>query len=177
MEMLSFMPILGIGIATSILVGQYIGRDKKHIAVRVTYNALRLAIMYTVSLGLLFMVVPRFFLQLFSGNDPTEFERIVAVAVPLMRVLAFFIVCDTFNLIFASAIKGAGDTKFQMWFAVLWAWLFYVPGTCVILVVLKLHVMYAWMWAVLYLGLLGLVFFLRFRSNKWQAIELIEKKL
>ncbi|MCP4755581.1 MAG: MATE family efflux transporter, partial [Proteobacteria bacterium] len=43
-NMLAFMPMLGIGQATSILVGQYMGRKKPDIGISVTYRSLKLAV-------------------------------------------------------------------------------------------------------------------------------------
>ena len=172
-EGLSFMPVLGIGIATSTLVGQYIGRQRKEVAIKAAYSCLKLTLAYAISIGVLFVFVPEIFVGLFTRVNPEEFTEIAGHIYPMMKILAFFIFFDAISITFASTIKGAGDTKFQMIMSILCAWLLFVPGIYVILQIYSLPVKFAWLWATFYLAVLALIFFLRFKSNRWQKIDVI----
>jgi len=88
--------------------------------------------------------------------------------------MAFFALFDSLNIIFGDAIKGAGDTKFQMMTAIAAAWLFFVPGIYMVLHVWHKPMLHAWIWGVAYVFVLAAVFFLRFRSNKWQHIKITQ---
>ncbi len=175
LESISFLPILGIGIATSTLVGQMIGRGRHDLAIRATYSALILNLLYTGTLALAFFFLPDFFISFFSLKNPEGMREIALQAHSLLKILAFFIVADAVCLTFGSAIKGAGDTKFQMIMSVLSAWIFYVPSVYFFCHILGKPIEWAWIISALHLGILGLVFTLRFRSNRWQKIDIIEK--
>lgn len=172
-EMISFMSILGIGTATSTLVGQHIGKNRKDHAVLTTYSAFKLSMAITGTLGLLFILFPDVFVAPFQTGKSAETHAIFIQTRPLMRILAFFIICDAINIIFASTIKGAGDTRYQMIVSMILAWLFFVPGAYILLGVLEKPIEYAWVWATLYLLIQGIVFYLRFKSNKWQNIDML----
>ncbi|MBF0312876.1 MAG: MATE family efflux transporter [Oligoflexia bacterium] len=172
-ELISFMPILGCGMATSALVGQYIGKGRSDVAKKVCYSALKLCVAYCGSIGLLFTFVPDLFIYLFTIGQTTD--DISNYAHILIRILALFILCDAFNITFGSTIKGGGDTRFHMIAFLLAAWIFFIPGVLVILEVLNLSIAYAWGWSVLYLFLLAIIFYFRFKSDKWLSHKVIDK--
>jgi MATE family multidrug resistance protein len=73
------------------------------------------------------------------------------------------------------ALKGSGDTKFVMTtLAITSIFLLVIPSYLLIEVFHK-PVTYAWISVVANLGIVGVVFFLRFRSGKWHKIEVIER--
>jgi hypothetical protein len=55
------------------------------------------------------------------------------------------------------------------------AWFFFAAGEVLIVLVFKLGVVAAWAWALVYICLLALGLMARFRSRRWQNIELIER--
>ncbi len=122
-NMLAFMPVIGLGLATLTLVGKYIGMKKPDVSVRVAHNAVRLAGIYALTLGALFVVVPGLFINIFGSGNSAEYAQILAKSRPLMKVLAVFIFFDAVGIIFADALRGAGDTRFQMLGASAAAWL------------------------------------------------------
>jgi len=80
------------------------------------------------------------------------------------------------NIIFSGALKGAGDTRFAMWAAIIVAWVFFVPPVYLIIEVFEKGVLMAWGWATLYIILIGSVFCWRFRKGKWKEIDLLGRK-
>ena len=172
-NMLAFMPMLGVGQATSILVGQYMGRKKPDIGIRVTYRALRMAVIYGVMIGFIFITFPEFFLSLFAGEDAEAHASITAAAIPIFRVLPAFLLCDCGAIIFGSALGGVGDTRFKMWFVVSLSALFFAPGEFLILGYWRMPAIYGWIFCAFYIFLFGLVLFLRFRQGKWREIDMV----
>lgn len=171
-NMLAFMPILGIGMATQTLVGQYLGRGSVNSAVKIAHSGIKLAMMYTVPTVFLFLIFPDFFVGLLtSGSDP-DFVAIHAKSVTLMKVLAMFILFDSANIIFVNVIKGAGDTKFAMIVIVLLAWFMFIPGVYAITTTLKIDIIYAWWWITLYVACLAAIFYMRFKSGKWKTMKI-----
>ncbi|MDP6381249.1 MAG: hypothetical protein QF662_07895, partial [Phycisphaerae bacterium] len=75
---------------------------------------------------------------------------------------------------YASAIKGAGDTRFVMWVVALLSFTVMVIPTYVCIEIFKLGVEYAFLFAVMYGGVSVLIFYLRYRGGKWQSMRVIE---
>jgi len=170
---LAFMPILGVGIATTTLVGQYMGRKRPDVAEHVVFNALKMASVYALTLAAIFFITPGPLVNLFVSGAAGDFAAIKAKAFPMMKILAFYILFDATGIIFGDAIKGAGDTKFQMTASLTCAWLLFVPGTYFLISRLQASVETLWLWALMYIFVLALVFYSRFRSGKWREIDIM----
>ncbi|OIN99543.1 MAG: hypothetical protein AUJ51_12760 [Elusimicrobia bacterium CG1_02_56_21] len=173
-NMLVFMPVIGLGLATLTLAGKYIGMKKPDVSMRVTYNAARLAGIYALVFGLLFIAAPGFFINIFGSGHTAEYAEILALSRPLMKILAVFIFFDTVSIVFSDALRGAGDTRFQMIGASAAAWLLFVPGAWYILHRAGGDLEHAWAWGSFHVFLLSLFFLLRFRSGLWRRIDILK---
>lgn len=174
-ETLSFLPMVGMSIATSTLVGEYIGRGNHDLAAKSVRSALNMALAYTIVLAMAYFFVPQWFISMFRPGHETaaEFEGIVASGSMLLRLVAVYTVFDTVFIIYSGALKGAGDTRFAMWAQIAIAWFFFVPPVYFITEYFHLGLFAAWCWAVAYVIVLGLVFLNRFRSGRWKYIDMI----
>jgi MATE family multidrug resistance protein len=171
---LAFLPVIGVHQGISILVGQHIGRGNAKTAEKSTYSALYLAAGYMGTMSLLYVLFPNLFLSLFASEDTSaaEWVEIVKYGRVMLVMVALYSLFDSGNIIFSGALRGAGDTHFTMWMAVAMAWLFFVPPVYTLIVVLGRGVLVAWVWATVYICVLALVFYARFRTGKWQHIKL-----
>lgn len=167
----AFMPILGMGMGVLTLTGQYIGRKNYSSAVRAVFNGFKLAGGYVFILSALFIFLPGIFIKIFGAGGSADLPVILALTYKLIKILPLFILCDMTQVIFADAIKGAGDTRFQMITALVCAWGLFVPGTFIIIKTTG-KIEHIFLWACFYLFCMGLTFLLRFKSNKWQKIRL-----
>ena len=172
-NMLAFMPMMGIGMATSILVGQYMGKGKPDIVIKVTYRTLKMAYIYGVSIGITFLFFPDFFLNFFKGENSSTFSMIQAEAIPLFRILPLFLLCDCTAIVFGNTLNGVGDTRFKMWYVIAIACLLFAPGESLILGYLRLPVIYGWGFCIFYIFCFGLGFYLRFKQGKWREIDMV----
>jgi len=173
LEMLIFMPVLGLGIATSTLVGQYLGGRNKDTATKVVYSAARLTLGYAAVLGALFFWLPHFWINLFSSPADPRFAEVSRVAAPLVRILAFFIFFDALSIVLGDALRGGGDTRFHMTASMLCAWGLFVPGTWLLIHRLHSDMQLVWLWLTFYVFVLTVIFYFRFRSGKWREHNLI----
>ncbi|MGC8659219.1 MAG: MATE family efflux transporter, partial [Desulfomonilaceae bacterium] len=73
-ETLSFLPMIGMSIATSALVGEYIGREQPQIAEKRVTCAVSLALFYTGIMAALFWLVPEFLMDLFRPYQVTQVD-------------------------------------------------------------------------------------------------------
>lgn len=175
-ESISFLPILGVGMATSTLVGQMIGRGRPDLAINCAHNALKICLMYTGTLAFAFYFIPDFFISFFSIKNPQGMHDIAIQTRSLLKILSFFILANAVGLTYGSAIKGAGDTKFQMMISILSSWFFFVPGVFLFCHYYSKPPEWAWVISTIHLSILSIVFSLRFRSNRWQLINMTGKK-
>ena len=73
----------------------------------------------------------------------------------------------------AGALKGAGDTRFVMYYSVAMAWGVLVSGIVVIVFVLDGSILHAWAWLTFHVMVLAIGFVWRFRSGCWKSIDLL----
>jgi MATE family multidrug resistance protein len=171
----AFMPMLGCVIAVSVMVGQYLGRDRPDIAARSTYSGFHVTFVYMAAIALLYVLAPSIFILPFAANaDPESFEAIQALVVVLLRFVAVYSLFDTMNLIFAAAVKGAGDTHYVMRMMVVLSLAGLIAPTYVAIVLLHKGLFTGWYIASAYVIALGLAFLFRFLGGKWKSMRVIE---
>ncbi|MBU0735210.1 MAG: MATE family efflux transporter, partial [Proteobacteria bacterium] len=143
---LAFMPMIGSGIAISVLVGQYLGKNKPDVAQKSVYSGFHMAFMYMTTIAAAYVLIPDVFVIPFAAKaDPERFAEIYRITVILLRFVALYSIFDTMNLIFSSAIKGAGDTRYVMFMLVIATSLVLVVPTYLCVVVLGYGLMASWL--------------------------------
>jgi MATE family multidrug resistance protein len=174
---LAFMPMIGCGIAVSVLVGQYLGGDKPDRAQSVVYSGFHLTLVYMISIAAAYVLVPDVFVAPFALRaDPGGFSEIYGYSIVLLRFVAVYSVFDTMNIIFCSAIKGAGDTRYVMLVTVILSVFVFVLPVYLVVVVFEFGLMIAWVFATAYITLLGFIFYVRFLGGKWKTMRVIERR-
>jgi MATE family multidrug resistance protein len=174
---LAFMPMIGCGIAVSVLVGQYLGGEKPDHAQSAVYSGFHLTLTYMLSIAAAYVLVPDVFVAPFALRaDPKEFSEIYGYSIILLRFVAVYSVFDTMNIVFCSAIKGAGDTRYVMLITVILSVFVFILPVYLTVVVFEFGLMVAWIFATAYIILLGFIFYLRFLGGKWKAMRVIERR-
>ena len=175
-ETLSFLPMVGMSVATSAIVGEYIGRKRPDIAQKRVLCALVLALSYTALVAAFFWAAPDLLLRLFKPHQDTinNFQLLIDKGVILVRIIGAYTLFDTVFIIFNGALKGAGDTKFTMWAQVVIAWILFVPPVYIMTKYLGMGIFAAWIWMLIYVIVIGTVFWLRFRSGHWKTINVLD---
>ena len=173
---LAFLPMIGFGIAVSVSVGQYLGKDRPDLAERSVYSGFHLTFLYMSTMAALYVLVPNLFLRPFAAQaDAERFADIREMAVVLLRFVAVYSVFDTLNIIFAAGIKGAGDTRYVMVMILVVSSLVLVVPSYVALVLLHAGLYAGWTIASAYIILLGFAFLFRFLGGKWKSMRVIEE--
>lgn len=174
---IAFMPLLGMGMAATIVVGQYQGARDPATAERAGRTAMNIGWIYMSVIALSFLLLPEFYFSLFTG----EREGMVSMAdvMPtgrwLLIMMAVWGLLDAINLIVSGALRGAGDTRFVLTATSLAIWLVWIPGELVILLWLEAGLIAAWLWMTVFVFLLAGVFWVRFRRGRWKSIEMIRR--
>ena len=171
-----FIPMIGFSIAISAIVGQEVGRRRIWVARLATRNSVIMVACYMGTISVLFVLVPRFFLGVLlgeGGGSGPEYAAVEALAVVLMRFVAFYSFFDAFALVYSSSIKGAGDTRFVMW-ATLAVSLGLLVIPSYLCVAWGLPATVAWAFAAAYVIVMAVVFHQRYRAGHWQRMRVIE---
>jgi MATE family multidrug resistance protein len=177
LNMIAFLPMIGLGQAICILVGQRLGGDRPDLAERSTYTGLKWMLGYMACVAAVYLLLPTVIVSVFeSGRDPEEFARIAAVVPHLLVCVAFYTMADAVNFTFGFALRGAGDTRFVTLATFCLAWPIMVVPTY--LVVRNGGSVYAaWWFATAHIFAMATCFVLRFRAGNWKAMRVIEPTL
>lgn len=173
-NLVALLPMLGVAQAVSVLVGQRLGGDRPDLAERTAWTGFRLAWVYMTAGAALYVLTPGLFLAVFESDHEPDKWAAVAERVPvLLRFVAVYLLFDSVNLVFAFALRGAGDTRFVTAVSLVMSWPLMVLPTAA-----ALHFGWGlyWSWAFVtsYVIALAGVFFLRFRSGRWKTMRVIE---
>ena len=163
----SFMQAIGISIASSTLVGRYIGAGDLPAARRSFWNSQKLAGTLGAAIAVLYIAIPELLLRIFT-DDP-EVIRLGRALVIVGAVFQFF---DAFGIVAGGSLRGAGDTRWPFLVQTLFAWGMFVPLAYLFGVTLEGGVFGAWLGGALYVGALAVVFVWRFRAGAWESMEI-----
>ncbi|MFH0921528.1 MAG: MATE family efflux transporter, partial [Fibrobacterota bacterium] len=175
---IAFMPMIGLGITVSVLVGQFQGRNRPDLAARSVMSVFHMVFVYMVIVAASYVLIPDVFIYPYAAkSDPVVFPAIREMTLVLLMFVAFYSIFDSCNLVFASAIKGAGDTRYVMiMLAILSTVTFVIPVYLAIFVFHK-GIYTAWIILTAYIFLLATSFTLRFFGGKWKRMRVIEEPI
>lgn len=113
----TFMVPLGISSATAVRVGQAIGRRDGEAAARAGWAGLAIGTGFMAIAAATFVIFPAWIVRAFS-DDPA----VLAVGIVLLHVAAAFQLFDGIQVVAIGALRGAGDTRTPMVWAILGYW-------------------------------------------------------
>lgn len=111
----AFMVPVGISYATTFRIGQHFGAGRLHDARRAGRLGITLGACCMLGFALLFWLAPQWVVGLFLDLDNPAFAEIVALAVSLLAVAAWFELFDGIQTIAMGAIRGLKDGKTTFW--------------------------------------------------------------
>lgn len=178
LDLLAFLPVIGMGIATGIVVGQGIGAGDVRLGHRGTGSAMHISVLYMGLMGLLFIGAPELLMSLFHDQNMSDadFQNVSHMGTVMLRYVAAYALLDGVALTYLGALKGAGDIKWVMWTLVV------CSLTCMVLPI-TLFVNYTelgfhgpWICLFFYVLVLTIASWKRFHSGKWKDMSVIDLK-
>lgn len=166
---LAFIPAFALNQGISAIVGQWIGRGDFARARARTYTALRMAMVYMVSLGIFFAV---FGAELIGLVFAPEEALVLQLGHQLLIVAAVFQIFDAVCIVMSGALRGAGDTRWMMWVTFFSAYLVFIPCAIVLAFPLGGGVLGAWIGAAVYILVLSVLMWGRFRGERWREMNI-----
>ncbi|MEH7120909.1 MATE family efflux transporter [Neobacillus vireti] len=134
-----FMPANGFGAASTVGIGQEIGKGRP-------LEAKRFGLV-TVYLGLGFMLLISIILFVFAlpvAKLYTTDSAVYLTSVSLIHLASFILLFSGSGIIFAGGLRGVGDTTFLSRTSLLLNWIFFVPCTILLTQVYHLGQTGAW---------------------------------
>lgn len=174
LNMVAFLPMMGLGQAICILVGQRLGANRPDLAEKTAYNGLKWTFGYMCLIASAYLLIPGVLVGFFESSKDVElFDAVKAIVPNLLICVAFYSLVDAINVSFSFALRGAGDTRFVTAVTFLLAWpVMVIPTFLVVRYGGSLY--WAWIFATAHIVGMSICFWLRFRTGKWKSMRVIE---
>ncbi len=161
----SFMPAFGFGTAVSVLVARYVGMGKPLVAEQRTKLGLKIAAVYMISCGLVFVTIGEPLLRVFT-TDP----KIIEIGKLLFIFCAIYQLFDSVFIVYSNALRGVKDTFLPSVVQISLCWTMVVGGGLLMATYFRDWGV-GWPWAIgaVYGMILGLFLRARFHSGRWKT--------
>jgi MATE family multidrug resistance protein len=157
---LTFMIPVGVAQATSVVVGQAVGRADPHSARRAVGAGMIAATGFMSFTAVMFLTIPGPLARLFS-NDPV----VVAAAAALLPIAGVFQVFDGVQVTGAGALRGVGDTRVPMLMNLVGFWFVGLPACAWLGFGLDLGPQGVWWGLAIGIGVVGVLLLVRMRRR------------
>ncbi len=172
-DLVSFIPLLGLEIAVTSLVGRYMGANRPQVAHRATISAIRIGLIYSGIIFILFISVPELLVRIFEPHSYSEiFELALPYAKNMIMIASIYVLSEALMVSFVGALRGAGDTFFTMIASVTAHWLF-IPILYFSTKYFNFSIEWSWLFIVLSFLLFSSLMYFRFKSEKWKKIKIL----
>ena len=166
---IAWMPGLAISIATTTLVGQYLGAKNVRSAEQSAHYAIIMSIACLLSLGILCFLFRYQLAGMFSDDG-----KVIDVAVNLFYFLVVYQVFDAAGVTISGALRGAGDTRFPMVIGFVGIWGIMVPSIFILNKIYDLGIYGAWGASSFAIIVSGCLYYARFKQGKWKTMSISE---
>jgi len=179
-NLLAFLPLIGISIAVSSLVGRNMGAQNPSGAETAVNSALVVGILFISIVAFFYGVYPErlvdFFCKAQGNTNLADIETIIQIknlASKMLYMTLFYLFADVLLVIFAGALRGAGDTNFLMVTSAAAHWFLLVLPTY--LAVFKFHkdVIFVWSIFIIFSLILTIAYIIRYYLGIWKKIKVI----
>lgn len=157
----------GLGIASSSLIGQNMGKKRPDLAVMYGKVCQRFAMIIAVFVVLLFTMGRRMCIGLFS-NDP----QVMELGVRVMLIIAATAPIQMSQVIFSGSLRGAGDTRYVAVASLISITLIRTTLSWFLCYPMKLGLIGAWFGLFFDQTLRCVLCYVRFHQGKWVKIQL-----
>ncbi len=180
---IAYMPGVGIATAATTLVGQSIGAGDREWAMRLGTRVILLAALVMGGIGLALAAAGPWLLPFFAAVRDHNAAAAAVLGIQLLWLAAAYQFFDGLNLGSSMCLRGAGDVRVPVALVFPVCWLVFLPlahiltfapgqGWFHFLPQLGYGAAGGWVAVVIYVVLLGVTLFLRWRSRAWQRIRI-----
>jgi len=177
-NMIAFIPMIGIAVAVSVLVGHHLTESGPRLAIMSTRSALAIGWVYSIGWALLYFFAPDALLSLYAiGEGSADTIEAIAVARNLLAFVGVYVLLDATQLILAGALRGAGDTWFVLGAALgvsIGSFVIGIVGEPFAIDTFGMSLLH-WWWAMItmWVWLLAVAMVWRYRRGTWQTMRMV----
>lgn len=168
-DMLNYVPLIGMSIAVTSMVGRYVGAGDMTRTTHVITAGFLIAATWSLLLGAGFILFRWQLMQVFATPEE-DFTAIAELGSAMMTGLATYVLADATILIASGVLRGAGDTRWLMSTSMLVHVLMLISQV-VIIKQLGFGPMASWWGFVVMLLCLALIYLWRLLGSTWRAPE------
>lgn len=162
-ESLAFVPLISVGFACAVMIGNRIGAGEVDLAHRYARRLVGISLTFGLIMGILMFISRNWVLSIYKISADTRFYTAMILA-----CLSVGLLVKSWNVImFIGVLRAGGDTRFSLFLEMGTMWLYGVPGAWIAAHLLHLPVY--WVIAVVLSEelLKAVIVFFRFRSQRW----------
>jgi MATE family multidrug resistance protein len=176
------VPMLGLGQALSVIVGQHLGAERPELAERSVHLGVSLGVGVVTVLGVTVALLPGPILALYGSEaDPMSWAEAAPLVPRLLIFVAVYSFFDSLGILLTFALRGAGDTRFVTVATLLLSvGLMIIPSYQICRQPwddAQRGLSWAWTWATGYIVGLAVCFVARFRWGPWRRMRVIEPRV
>ena len=170
---LLYAPMEGFALAAQTLVGQARGRGDNTAASLAARRTTVLAAAVAFVFAVVAFAAAGPVLAIFAPADPAATGEFMSLGTKLFMFMGCWLVLDAVDTVVCGALRGAGDTKFVMWWMTFCAFGVWMP---LVAVVRCFHFTMPMLWTttVVYVAVLFAGSWLRWRRGKWKSIAIVK---
>lgn len=169
----SFVPLLGLEIAVTSLVGRYVGMGRHDLVERTVKSGIKLGWMYSISILILFAFFPGPLADIFRPEGEVAlYSEVRPIAVFMIRLAACYTMVNSIMLVYMGALKGTGDTFWSMIINLSYNW-FMLGALYFAMKIMGASAATGWGVIVATFVFLPFILYARFRSGKWKTLNVM----
>ena len=158
------MPAMGIGRATSVLVGQHLGADQPDEAEKTSWLSAGIILLIMIIIAIIMLFAAPFLVNLF-----TDESEVIELGSYYLRIIGFGFAFLGVQMVLRGALSGAGKTVQQTFFNLMTLWVFQIPLSYIFAHYLGMEVIGIW-WGIFTAKLLGMtIMAIWFKRGTWKS--------
>lgn len=168
-ESISFMPAVGLSIASATLVGKALGEKNIEKSILTGYLSSGIGFFWGILTGILFITLPSHLLSIFT-------EEVALIQAGTLAITLAGINQPLLNYIIVQggALRGAGDTRGVMIITSLRLWLVFVPLNYIFIKVMNMGIEAVYIAEIISFTIFAFVIFFRFKKGDWTKIDIYD---
>jgi MATE family multidrug resistance protein len=169
----SFMPAFGLASAGAILAGEAIGRRALHEVWPTVRLTALLACGFMGTVSTLYAIFAEGLMSLFQPPGEAG-VRFLEAGIAMLALVPLWQVFDALAIVFAEALRAAGDTAWPMIVRITLAWGLFTPIAWTLVRYFDGGVITVMASIIVYLTVLATLLIGRYAHGQWRQIELVE---
>ncbi|MEG1862861.1 MAG: MATE family efflux transporter, partial [Oscillospiraceae bacterium] len=168
-ENFAMMPMINASIAMTSYTAQNMGAGKSERVVTGRKYALGFTVAVAAMIGSLVVFFPRGLMMIFLG--PNTPEAVFTIGEGYLRVMAITVIEMAFLFSTEGVLRGSGDVKCLIWFAVA-SMVTKVSVSVSLIYIFNMGINSVWIGSVCSWGIEMIMSLYRYRSGKWKSINM-----